>query len=267
MGLVFYRRSTASPLHTGSRRGSDSSGLARLRCSTNWEDPVTNSNRSRKRKAREGIESNPRDGFLSYVVKDDEADGGRIGELADDVRTQYEAITGETVALFFGGMSLKWGDEWRQKIDEQIENAAFFIPVITPRFFMSQECRKELRAFAERAEKRGAKGIILPLYYIAVPALEGESSDPPDEMIEMINRFQRKDWRDLRFKERRSEEYRREVADIACRLAAASREIEAEVVEQQRHHPPPRVRTLRTAREPLTGWPPSRKHSPCGPRQ
>ena len=193
---------------------------------------MTNSICSNTRKAREGLESPPRGGFLSYVVKDDKADGGRIGELAEDVRTQYEAITGETVELFFGSMSLKWGDEWRQRIDEEIENAAFFIPVITPRFFMSQECRKELRAFSERAVARGVKGIILPLYYIAVPALEGESLDPPDEMIETIDRFQRKDWRDLRFKERNSEAYRRAVADIACRLAAASREIENEAVKR-----------------------------------
>ena len=97
---------------------------------------------------------------------------------------------------------------------------------------MSQECRKELRAFSERAVARGVKGIILPLYYIAVPALENGSLDPPDEMIETINRFQRKDWRDLRFKERHSEGYRRAVADIACRLAAASREIENEAAER-----------------------------------
>ena len=110
-------------------------------------------------------------GFWSYVRADDRADRGRIRELADDVATQYEMLTCEQIELFFDQHSLTWGDDWQQKIDERLESAAFFIPVVTPRYLTSEACRRELWTVAQRAEAVGLKGLILPLYYVDVPSL------------------------------------------------------------------------------------------------
>ena len=57
--------------------------------------------------------ANP-EGFWSYVHKDDQADSGRIVQLAHDVTAQYEVITGETISLFLDRDSLDWGDNWRE---------------------------------------------------------------------------------------------------------------------------------------------------------
>jgi len=74
---------------------------------------MENSNPGRTGESGQGIEDPARSGFWSYVVADDEADGGRLGDLAQDVNAQHEASAGETVELFFGGMSLEWSDDWR----------------------------------------------------------------------------------------------------------------------------------------------------------
>jgi hypothetical protein len=37
-------------------------------------------------------------GFWSYVHADDDADGGRVSRLAQDVVEQFEMLTGETIS-------------------------------------------------------------------------------------------------------------------------------------------------------------------------
>jgi hypothetical protein len=81
------------------------------------------------------------DGFWSYVHADDHAENGKITSLAEDVTSQYELLTGERINLFLDKNSLEWGEQWKKKVDEGLGSVAFFIAVITPRYFMSAECR------------------------------------------------------------------------------------------------------------------------------
>lgn len=73
-------------------------------------------------------------GFWSYVHNDDEAEGGRISQLARDVARQFEMLTGEPLALFLDRDAIKWGEDWRDKIDSNLASVAFFVPVMTPRY-------------------------------------------------------------------------------------------------------------------------------------
>ncbi|MCH8152736.1 MAG: toll/interleukin-1 receptor domain-containing protein [Planctomycetes bacterium] len=163
-------------------------------------------------------------GFWSYVHKDDTADGGRISRLAKDVVGQYEMLTGETICLFLDKDAIEWGDDWRNKIEENLASVAFFIPVLTPRYFMSPECRSELQFFARRATQLGIKELILPLLYVSVPALDDENTK--DDLARIVRTFQREDWRELRFKDPASEDYRSGVARLAARLVEANRRAE-----------------------------------------
>ena len=69
-------------------------------------------------------------GFWSYVHADDQAEGGRLSRLARDVADQFQMLTGETTSLFQD--AIKWGENWRDKIDSSLASIAFFIPVMTP---------------------------------------------------------------------------------------------------------------------------------------
>ena len=169
-------------------------------------------------------------GFWSYVHADDAAENGRITDLLRDVVAQYELITGESIALFHDRDQLEWGDEWAAKIDSALSVGAFFIPIVTPRYFQSRECRRELSSFARKAQHLGIRELIMPIRYINFPAFDEETC--ADELIVLARSFQWECWTELRFSARDSPEYRRAVASLADRLARAAASMEKTTVPE-----------------------------------
>lgn len=165
------------------------------------------------------------DGFWSYVHADDDAESGRIAQLARDVVAQFEMLTGESISLFLDRDRLQWGDDWRPKVDASLSSIAFFVPVITPRYFMSEECRRELNYFARQAQRLGIEELVLPVLWIDVPGLHEDK--PTDELLALVKRFQWSDWTALRFSDLGSGEYRKAVAELAARLVQANSAAEA----------------------------------------
>lgn len=144
--------------------------------------------------------------------------------MARDIASEFEMQTGEAIELFLDKDELQWGDNWRNEIDNALASVAFFIPVLTPRYFLSVECRRELQFFDRKAIELGVRDLVLPLLYMDVPALQ--QSPPTDEIIPLIRGFQWEDWRELRFADPTSESYRRGVARLTARLVAANHEAE-----------------------------------------
>ncbi len=163
-------------------------------------------------------------GFWSYVHADDEAEGGRISRLARDVTGQFELLTGEPLTLFLDRDAIKWGEDWQSKVDSSLASVAFFIPVLTPRYFMSPECRRELQFFARKATQLGLKELVLPLLYVDVAALHDDT--PGDDLVALVRTFQWEDWKELRFADLSAESYRRAVGRLAARLVEANRQVE-----------------------------------------
>jgi len=201
------------------------------------------------------------DGFWSYVRADDQAEHGRISQLARDVAEQYQLLTAETISLFLDRDAIQWGENWRDTVDASLASVAFFIPVLTPRYFMSSECRRELQYFARKAEGLGMKDLVLPLLYVDFPLLH--ANPPQDDLVTLVRTFQWEDWQHARFCEPMSERYRRAVARLASRLVEANRwadEIEASRATQAQAHPetteesPGFLDLLAKAEEALPKW-------------
>jgi hypothetical protein len=155
-------------------------------------------------------------GFWSYVRSDDENSGGRIGTLAEHIRREFTLITGENLRLFVD-RDLAWGEEWKRRIDEELQAVTFLIPVITPAYFKSQACRDELLTFAGHANSLGLDELVLPIYYVDVPALE-EYVEGADQVVDLVYRRQHEDWRDLRLRAEDDPGYLKAVAGVARRL-------------------------------------------------
>jgi TIR domain len=155
-------------------------------------------------------------GFWSYVQADNEAEQGRIKDLADDLGKQFAAITSEPIQIFFDKSSLGWGDDWEARIEDAVIATSFFVPIVSPRYLASDACRRELQLFVRKAESIGYKDLVLPLVWFDVPDLH--EANPVDDLAVIIKRYHWADWRDLRFEERDSGVYRRAVADLAQRL-------------------------------------------------
>lgn len=182
-------------------------------------------------------------GFWSYVHADDKAEGGRIQALAHDIVAQFEMQTGESVELFLDRDSLEWGAEWEPRIAGATTTVAFFVPVLTPRYFASPACRGELNTFARTASALGTRELLLPILYEDL--LGGDQAGSEDELVALANSFQWVDWRELRFANRDDGSYRKAVHELAKRLAAANRAAEtpaataaalAAVTEQEEGH-------------------------------
>jgi hypothetical protein len=55
--------------------------------------------------------------------------------------------TASTLEVFLDRDSIRWGEEWRERIDSAVAGTTFFIPIVTPRYFLRKECRRELLSF------------------------------------------------------------------------------------------------------------------------
>lgn len=163
-------------------------------------------------------------GFFSYVHRDDDLDRGRIRQLANDIAAHYEAQTTEPIEVFLDRDDLHWGDRWRDKIDEALSNVAFFIPVVTPRYFASAECRREFTFFWERVQSLGIRELVLPVLYIKSPRLEDPADDDP--VLNAVREVQWRDWTPFRFKELDSEGYRAAVDSLASELVRRVADVE-----------------------------------------
>lgn len=157
-------------------------------------------------------------GFWSYSREDDEQDGGRIRQLADAVRKEFSLLTGQELRLFID-RDVEWGEEWKSRIDGALATTTFFIPVITPRYFQRNECRRELLTFAGHAKSLGRSDLLMSIYYIPVSGLHDESSSA-DEAVELVSSMQWDDWRELRLEAPESPAYRKRVNQLAQRLAS-----------------------------------------------
>ncbi|WP_416902032.1 TIR domain-containing protein [Micromonospora echinospora] len=162
-------------------------------------------------------------GFWSYTRRDDHLEGGRILRLAGKIQSEYELITGEELKLFIDKGAVEWGDEWRRVTDAALVETAFFIPLITPKYLQSEECRREFIEFVGRAANADAKELVLPILYIDTPAVN--DPDTSDEVARLVQETQRVDWRELRLASEESEEYRTAVNEMAQRLAKITRDM------------------------------------------
>ena len=64
------------------------------------------------------------------------------------------------------------GEQWQKKLAEVIGRASFFLPMLTPLFLSSPNCRKEVVLVLAREKALGRDDMILPIYLVDLPLLE-----------------------------------------------------------------------------------------------
>jgi hypothetical protein len=133
--------------------------------------------------------------FWSYAHEDDKLTDGAIVALARSVSREDALITGypleQAADVFVDCLSIRWGDDWRVRIDQALMEAGVLLPVLSPGYFMRPECRRELEAFLARSPAR-----IRPVLLLAI---QDFSADNPDKLIARASQLQYEDWTGLRF--------------------------------------------------------------------
>jgi F-box protein 11 len=177
--------------------------------------------------------------FFSYVRLNDEQDDGRLTELRKRLEREVEVQTGDPFQIFQDRNDIKWGQQWKQRIEGGIDGSTFLIAVVTPSYLNSDACRDEFDRFLEREKKLKRNDLILPLFYVDTPAITNEKKRKGIHIAEEIAKRQWADWRDLRHEPWTS-------ADIGKRLAAIASQIRDAIERGADKQPSPPKRRKRT---------------------
>ena len=165
--------------------------------------------------------------FLSYAHEDDDRESGRILHLAALIANEFESLTGTKIDVFTDA-EIKWGEDFRDKLNEALQRTTFFIPVLTPTYFLRDECRKEMTQFVASANELGLKELLLSIRYIKVADMQEGSTD---ELKDVAARMQYEAWDGLRLEGENSPEYRKAINRLAQRLVELTDELESKPVQ------------------------------------
>jgi parallel beta-helix repeat protein len=159
--------------------------------------------------------------FLSYAHFDDAFDNGKLRMFAERLSGEVRLQWGDEFPIFIDRNDLKWGQLWRERINASLDGVTFLIPILTPGFFKSEECRKEFLRFQEREKALERTDLILPVYYVRSPILEDEAKRAGDEVARVLHERQYKDWRNLRHEPWTTPEVGRRFEQMALEIVEA----------------------------------------------
>jgi F-box protein 11 len=158
--------------------------------------------------------------FLSYVHFDDQHDFGRLSELSKRLAGEVRVQLGRPFEMFHDKSSLAWGDAWRRRIEESLDGASLLIPVITPGYFNSVECRREFERFVKKERELNRSDLILPIYYVEARVLNDENARAVDSVVKVVAEREYLDWRELRFEPLDHPDVQRTLARMALQMIA-----------------------------------------------
>jgi hypothetical protein len=167
--------------------------------------------------------------FCSYVHKDNENFGTAVEHLVEDIRALHEAETGRTLQIFFDRTDIGWGQDFRNAISDSVENATFFIPIITARYFQSEYCRDELLSFYGKCRSLGVTELILPIILAGGSQLRRDSDD---ELVRIVARIQYIDWSHIWPAGRDSPAWRIGVMQLVRRLVDLEERVESHLARK-----------------------------------
>jgi len=161
-------------------------------------------------------------GFWSYARLDDEHSDGQLSQLRAVVGKQIGMQHGDRIALWQDIQAIPYGADWAAKIEDAIGKTTFFIPIVTPRFLKSVNCRDECLAYRRRMRTLARDDLIFPVHYVNIDDLRPEDAVFGDDLA-ALRRAQWIDFRPLFYGDPKSAEVRRWAGEFAGGILQAMR--------------------------------------------
>jgi TIR domain len=171
--------------------------------------------------------------FMSYARRDN--DDAYLTKLRERLSSEVGKRRGEDVDIFLDEISILLGQNWEKQIEESIDQALLFIPIISPRFFKSKHCRSELERFRAREQKLDRDDLILPIYYVDADVLNDEEERKNDQLAQAIHARQYADWRELRGEPWRYQKVKGALRELAIRIHYALKRVQEDLDLVQAH--------------------------------
>lgn len=164
--------------------------------------------------------------FLAYSHADNQHDDEFITQLRKKVLGELRSLTAkDDFEIYSDTSDLQWGQNWRAELKSGLRDSTFLIPIVTPQFLKSKECRAEVLRFHELETARGRNDLILPIYYISSAAIGDDVpagySDEEVQVAKIINDRQYVDWRELRHEAFTDARVKKKVTELVKKLQAA----------------------------------------------
>jgi F-box protein 11 len=160
--------------------------------------------------------------FMSYAQKDDKHDFNQLSLFRERLSGEVQVQTAmESFDIFHDRTSVSWGENWKQRVDEALDSTTFLLVFLTPNFFASKECKREVRRFLEREKQLGRKDLILPVYYISADQVDLREQYKTDRLISTLNKRKYFDWREYRFEPFDAPLTRKAMATLAEQMRAS----------------------------------------------
>jgi parallel beta-helix repeat protein len=156
--------------------------------------------------------------FMSYVRFDDAHEDGQLGAFRERLAGEIRIQTGHEFPIFQDRNDIAWGQNWRQRIEETLDEVTLLLVIVTPSLFHSPACRDEVVRFREREQELGRGDLILPVYYVAAQEMDDPDRRHADELASLLWSRQYADWRELRFEPLTSPVVRKAMAQLASRM-------------------------------------------------
>lgn len=165
--------------------------------------------------------------FWSYNRFDDQHARGKLTELRTRLENELHARLGTPFTIFQDTIDLTWGAQWQQRLLNSIDEAIFFIPLISPKYFGSPVCMTELDTFLQREQEILYEELILPVYWIDLIS----TNRPNDDLVSTIMSRNFVDFRELRLTPIDDSAIDEKIAEIASKLIQRLNEFN----DHQRH--------------------------------
>jgi formylglycine-generating enzyme required for sulfatase activity len=108
--------------------------------------------------------------FMSYARFDDAHDPGWLTLFRERLSGEVQVQLGEPFPIFQDKVDMRWGEEWRRRIEQANDGSTFLLAVMSPSFFNSDECLNEVERFVAREQALNRRDLILPLVFIPLPS-------------------------------------------------------------------------------------------------
>lgn len=138
--------------------------------------------------------------FLSYKSTDNRTERYSDGVLTvfrEMLEEEVRQATGEpNFTIFQDKEHIGPGKPWLKFIEEKLEQAVMLIIIITPGYFRSSMCRKELDLFLRREKELGRNDLILPIYWYRADEIEAHKENE-NEVAQILLQRQFADFREV----------------------------------------------------------------------
>lgn len=158
--------------------------------------------------------------FISYCHENNLQH--EVDHLNNALYHSVRTATAFDIKIFQDTRSLRTGDKFNEVIKEEITKSSIFIAVISPSYFKSEYCMRELKEYLKLIKGKNNTKLLLPVYFIDIKddIIKSENFSKESQILhKRVLKFNYDDWRDIRKSCLKSKKYSSAITSLSNRIS------------------------------------------------